>query len=1293
MTNLCGRVAGAALVLAAGVAGAAAEDPALLFRSDFDAYSVKAGFAKGGGSTRLFGEESLQLRMWPGAAGSVNALAYSKSESCAYPLKGNLDPRQGTISFWVSSLGWKPSAKTFQWFVTARQPGFVLHVYKYQWPGLLYFYLEVPGANGEPQRQFVGARVEDRDWADGAWHKIDVTWNATGMKFYLDGVPPKVSERTAWLKPSLVFPAPLALPEASAEGELVINATPVRSGAEKDERTAFDELRVHARPLSEREIRDAYVAVVPSAFGTRREKPLLGIPRGAASVTVDGRLDAAEWADAACAPLADIAGFSRDPETALAGTVRLKRDADSLYVGLTANRPPRRATVAARDGNVWEDDSFEIVLGKGADAFHFIVNANGALYDERNGLRTWTSAATSAATADAQGWRAELRIPLADVGGLPTGGNFGLSAYRSEAVNDIDAVAWAPVSGAFVDARAFGDLVACEAPVSLRGTGRLAAGEVALDLSGAATFEAFVEKENGERVTCGAKLGADVWRYAPDPGRQRLFVQATGPDGAPALRWERYFYVNREIELIYDCHARDGFLAATATLSGALATRAAQGGLAGAFRLVRKADGAVVSETACEARGSSATGRVPIAALAVGDYVLEATFGGETATARFAMPDLTACRDKVGLEPAVPPPWHSVRADGPRAWRVLDRVYAFGEGPFPVRLVSRGSEMFTDPPKVCLDGREVRWSGFRVTGTRDDVVTFAGEGAAGVLAFEWTAELWFDGFYRLDLRAKGTGAVASLTLSYAVPREHARYVFKQGYREALFAWTDDRIEKVFDPLTHPAESLHWTSGVEKGVAFGCVSDANWANRPGEANVVYTRDARDVRLLAKVISRPVEVTRPLAWTFVLQGTPARTPDREWRAVNVGGYRVPTMQNRQFGGYGEKAFFDSRSPDRWTTPSNYRFRWPEWFLESQKAAPKTTWKTKSHLPFLSLAYVMPMHLGTNEPEFDYFFHDAAKRPALTWSYAEDGVKQTEYAVCDTRVFDICLARMDWFLKNTRPTQGIYNDCAHVMNCNNERHGHGGTDAFGRSFSSVCWLPQREYFLREFRLVRAYGRTVRNHVPAADFVPFVMDFADDVWPGEEFYASVLENLDSYTEDISPEAWQSAFNATIRGVPNHLLAQFGRAAGAMDEAQRKKHDFAESPEWAERVLAAALPHDVPVSAAWISPKTVDRWWIIKEDLRLWDATFHGYWFDETLRTATKDLYVSWYELPAGAPYRRLAVASNFARRDAPLGLSGQALEGAVAFHELWTDRPLDAADLATLVVPAKKFVLIGVK
>ena len=194
MMILRARAACAALAVSVGVLRAA-EDPSLLFVSDFDAYSVKANFAKGGASSRLFGEESLQLRMWPGAYGNVNSFAYSKSETCAYPLKGNLDPRQGTVSFWVSSLGWKPSAKTFQWFVTARQPGFTLHVYKYLWPGHLYFYIEHSAKDGRVERLSCGTLVEDKDWADGKWHKLDAVWNETGMRLYVDGILPKTNPK------------------------------------------------------------------------------------------------------------------------------------------------------------------------------------------------------------------------------------------------------------------------------------------------------------------------------------------------------------------------------------------------------------------------------------------------------------------------------------------------------------------------------------------------------------------------------------------------------------------------------------------------------------------------------------------------------------------------------------------------------------------------------------------------------------------------------------------------------------------------------------------------------------------------------------------------------------------------------------------------------------------------------------------------------------------------------------------------------------------------------------------
>ena len=661
------------------------------------------------------------------------------------------------------------------------------------------------------------------------------------------------------------------------------------------------------------------------------------------------------------------------------------------------------------------------------------------------------------------------------------------------------------------------------------------------------------------------------------------------------------------------------------------------------------------------------------------------------------MPDLSAVAEKVGVEHTVPEPWTAVEKKAGRSWAVLDRTYAFGEGPFPVSIVSRGSELFARAPALRIDGKDIAWSGFRVTETHPDYVKFAGAGRVGPFSFSWTSELWFDGYYLVNLGMTGEGALSSLVLDYALPREFARYVMKQGYRDGLFFWKDDRIEKRFDPLAHPAESLHWTTGVEKGFAFGCVSDANWANLPDEANVVLTRDAATATLTAKIVSRPVEAKRPLAWQFVMQGTPSRRLRGEWRSDNSGGYRVPTMQNIQYGGYGETAFIDRRSPDRWTTPSNYRMKWPQWFLDAQaKAKAKLGGKAKpagrSHMPFFGLAYCMPMHVGTNEPEYDWFYHDAAKRPAITWSYKEDGVGQTEYCVCDTRVYDIYLKNMDWFLRNSAPNVGIYNDCAHTMNCDNERHGHGGVDAFGRRFSSVCWLPQREYFLREYRLVQKYGRIVKNHIPAADFVPFVMDFSDLVWPGEEFYGTVLENLECYTEYIPVEAWQSVFNANITGVGHHMLTQFGRAAGAMPEAKRRECDFMKRPEWAERILAAALPHDVAVSAAYVDYKTVDRWWVVKEELKLWDATFHGYWFDDTLGTSTEKMYVSWYELPDGVEWRYLVVASNFSRQDAPLGIAKLPWAHS-RVRELWNGVDVSDADLPSLVVPAKKFVLLGVK
>jgi hypothetical protein len=116
-----------------------------------------------------------------------------------------------------------------------------------------------------------------------------------------------------------------------------------------------------------------------------------------------------------------------------------------------------------------------------------------------------------------------------------------------------------------------------------------------------------------------------------------------------------------------------------------------------------------------------------------------------------------------------------------------------------------------------------------------------------------------------------------------------------------------------------------------------------------------------------------------------------------------------------------------------------------------------------------------------------------------------------------------------------------------------------------------------------------------------------------------------------------------------------------------------------------------VPVSAGWIDAKTVDRWWVIKEKLELWNAKFIGYWFDGAMKECADGLLVSRYELPPSAPYRRLVIVANFSRRDAAYD-AGKLLGGGRAVKELWSARDLSGADMRSLVVPAKKFLLFGV-
>ena len=150
-----------------------------------------------------------------------------------------------------------------------------------------------------------------------------------------------------------------------------------------------------------------------------------------AAIVVDGALDEPAWRSAPT--IGDL--VQRQPDTGEAPSqrtdVRILRDADNLYIGVTAwDTEPARiiATQMARDAGLGSNDRIEIVLDTYRDqrnAFYFATNAAGAFVDGlafANGtLNTeWDAIWDVRTQQTADGWTAEFAIPFKSLG-FPAG--------------------------------------------------------------------------------------------------------------------------------------------------------------------------------------------------------------------------------------------------------------------------------------------------------------------------------------------------------------------------------------------------------------------------------------------------------------------------------------------------------------------------------------------------------------------------------------------------------------------------------------------------------------------------------------------------------------------------------------------------------------------------------------------------------------------------------------------------------------------------------------------------------
>ncbi|MBO7742206.1 MAG: hypothetical protein J6S21_06590 [Victivallales bacterium] len=1259
------KFAVAFLSLICAVAVMAADDPSLLFKVHFDSYHVTADFAKGNPKSRNFNAD-LQLRMHPGIDGKGNSIRLSGKEFCSYNMKGNFNPQRGTVNFWLSADNWTFNDKNYHVFFEAKQGDYRFIIYKYATNPFVCVYLQSPDGT-----EAINAWLDVNDWMGKKWHMVTAIWDVDSMTVFIDGKRPKnyAPGNAHPAFPYKRFNTPKKLPEATSKGLFGIGNLFGGWKIPEEDQTAIDELEIYDRCLNPAEITALYEAKRPQKNEQLAPHEML-VPK-ASPITLDGVLGEEEYADAAWMPMLKAyktANHNMQNNTGM----RLKSDGKFLYAGFITDLPVTRKAFTQNDQNIYSDDIFEFfILDDTNQKLWFCVNANGAIMDAKNGDRKWNSGAKAAARQLEKGWCAEIAVPLEALGS-PGAGDKRRANFRALNFASVPNyyMSWngSPEMEEGTSTIVFsGDA----SMVSLKSLGDIYKGIINTDIVGGQKLTMLL---NGKEIPC--RNGN--FQSTVSAGKYQL--ELTGE----SFNYNLDFYVNFPLTATIKSYPASGYVEVKSDLGNAggevLGNLAAYTG-----RITLAKEGRTVSEIAFKPELVSYS-RLPLpAGIESGKYEINVAVDGPKSlkyALAFRVPDMTPYCKRVAVDHNVPEPWTKVEVADNNTFKVLDRTYTFNQSPFPAAMESRGDKVLSAQPVLTIDGAPVKWFGREITQRFDDYVTMEGRGRCGNLSFTWRGELWFDGLWKLDfdMTPEVARAISAMQLKWSVPANSAKcYISRLGEGFVVTPWDKNGIISKALNLQDGC----WLTGHITGMMWQPLSGANWVGAGNKATFLQQNgDNVDVNL--NIIAKQVTLNKRAAYSIGFMATPGKRPPADFRTVNEGSYMNNPQQRYQISSTGGNTREDAvrgYASHIMRYPDKYREKWIKPYLKRGVTL---------------FPYHQPKGITLLDDEWDFYLAEWRTNPGYIQASLPYEDKILDFVhCCGDGIADLMAYRLEKLFLDFPELGGIYYDISDVRTCDNTYHGHGGTDAFGQHYFDSTAMTFRQYMMRIYKVCHKYGKRTFIHAHNY-FNPIAHNFTDIWYPGEEFVWHYGNDPDHFYSEIPLAELQYAYSPTVRGAAIIRCNQVSRVL-FMDKLKPRKQEL-EGEKMAIRSFVSTWLHDFNMDSDWINDRAVSRVWTIKNELNFNEAEFHGYWFDDTVKSSSKRVFCSWYDLKH-PKYSHLIIVGNMGRQDQPaaLDINWQKLgidnPAKVKITELWDKKPVSVQQLKDINVPENHFLLLGIE
>ncbi len=613
--------------------------------------------------------------------------------------------------------------------------------------------------------------------------------------------------------------------------------------------------------------------------------PLVTVGPVAVEVTVDGEIGGNEWAGATGVGAFMELGGAHSP---LCGC-RVGTDDRGLVLAWTVTDTPT-AEQRGHDGSLWLDDAVEVFLQPqgSAEYYQVIVNAAGDVADARGRDLSWDAHVEAAVGAGGGRWWAEVRVPWADLGGRPDGGDLWRVNFACDIAGGTP-LTWAPMQSSFHEPDQFGEMRFSDGPRV--GPVVVDRSESALTIAPAGApgmrLDATLVRDDEVVARAVGEL-QQMWVLdIPRPGRYLLRMTGVTEDGEEVFRQEVPVYVKPPIELTL----RKGLLQAMEVIVGIDAEQA--DGVPESYRILINGERAATVPADPDAP-RSARAVVSLAGVEPGEVTLavEALAGRQVIAREETSFELPPQPDYVGSDIGVsdelPAPWTPVQTDGD-AVRCWGREYAFDGQALPARITTADAQVLAGPMRLAMvaGGRHRRWRdatlawGERTPTAAQGVVTARADGAE--LACDVRCE--FDGMMRFDLAVTPAEGVAidELVLEIPVRAEHARYL-----HAADASWGGSVSGALpAEGWEHRFMPFVWLGDEERGLQWFAETDESW--RPTDANRAITieRGEEAATLRLHFVEEALEPGEAFRATFGLQATPVKPLDpdhREWHITH-------------------------------------------------------------------------------------------------------------------------------------------------------------------------------------------------------------------------------------------------------------------------------------------------------------------------------------------------------------------------------------------------------------------------